>query len=102
MIKALMKGIMKVVTSFIGIILTPVNVLIEGIFPDFSQAIAQFNSFVSNYIGGTIAYFSSILPPITRNVISLWLTFLIAYYTIAWSYALIIKIYNVIQKIKFW
>lgn len=102
MIKALMKGIMKIVTSFIGIVLTPVNALISGIFPNFAGAISQFNSFVTNYVGGTIAYFSSILPPITRQVIALWLTFLIAYYTITWSYALIIKIYNVIQKIKFW
>lgn len=102
MIKALMKGIMKIVTSFIGIVLTPVNALISNLFPNFAGAIAQFNSFVTNYVGGTIAYFSSILPPITRSVIALWLTFLIGYYTITWSYALVIKIYNVIQKIKFW
>lgn len=102
MIKALLNGIMKIVSSFIGIILTPVNTLISNVFPDFSNAIASFNTFVSRYVGGTIAYFSSILPPITRSIIALWLTFLIGYYTITWSYALIIKIYNVIQKIKFW
>lgn len=102
MAKALMKVIMKLATSAVNIILLPINSLIDGIFPDFSSSISSFNSFVSTYVGGTITYFSSILPPITRSVIGLWLTFLITYYSVSWSYALIIKIYNVIRKIKFW
>lgn len=102
MIKAIINGVMKLVTNIIDIVLLPVNTLISNIFPDFSSSINQFNSFVTNYIGGTISYFSSLLPPITRNVIAIWLTFLIVYYGVVWSYSLIIKIYNVIQKIKFW
>lgn len=102
MIKAILNGIMKLVTNIINIVLLPVNALISGIFPNFSSSINQFNSFVSNYVGGTISYFSSLLPPITRNVIAIWLSFLIVYYGVAWSYTLIVKIYNVIQKIKFW
>lgn len=102
MIKAILNGIMKLVTNIINIVLLPVNALISNIFPNFSSSINQFNSFVSNYVGGTISYFSSLLPPITRNVIAIWLSFLIVYYGVAWSYTLIVKIYNVIQKIKFW
>ena len=102
MVKAILNGIMKLVTNIINIVLLPVNALISNIFPNFSSSINQFNSFVSNYVGGTISYFSSLLPPITRNVIAIWLSFLIVYYGVAWSYTLIVKIYNVIQKIKFW
>lgn len=102
MIKAILNGIMKLVTNIINIVLLPINSLISNIFPDFSSAVSQFNSFVSNYVGGSISYFSSLIPPITRNIIAIWLTFLIVYYGVTWSYALIIKIYNVIQKIKFW
>lgn len=102
MIKAILNGIMSLVTNIISIVLLPVNALIGGIFPNFSQSISQFNSFVTNYVGGTISYFSSLLPPITRNIIAIWLAFLIVYYGVVWSYTLIVKIYNVIQKIKFW
>lgn len=102
MIKAIINGIMKLVTSIIDIVLLPVNALINNIFPDFSSALSTFNNFITNYIGGSLSYFSSILPPITKNVIIIWLTFLITYYGIVWSYTLIIKIFNVIKKIKFW
>ena len=102
MAKAIMEVIMKLVTSVLDIVLLPVNLLIENIFPDMTSAINTFTSFVDNYIGGSIGYFASILPPITRSIIALWLGFLLVYYSVAWSYSLIIKIYNVIQKIKFW
>ena len=102
MAKVLMNVIMKLVSTIVDIVLIPINALISGIFPDFSSAITNFTSFVNNYIGSTIGYFSSILPPITRGIIGLWLTFLVTYYGVVWSYSLITKIYNVIQKIKFW
>lgn len=102
MAKALMKVVMKLVSSVVDIVLLPINALISNIFPDFSEAISNFTSFVTNYVGGSIGYFASILPPITRSIVGLWLTFLVTYYGVSWSYSLIIKIYNVIHKIKFW
>lgn len=102
MIKAIINGLMSLVTSILNIILLPINLLIENIFPDMSSAINTFSTFVNTYVGSTIGYFSSVLPPITRSVIGLWLTFLVVYYGVVWSYTAIIKIYNVIQKIKFW
>lgn len=102
MIKAIINGLMSLVTSILDIVLLPVNALIENIFPDMSNAINTFSNFVSTYIGGSIGYFASILPPISRSIIILWFTFLISYYGVVWSYTAIIKIWNVIQKIKFW
>ena len=102
MIKAIINGIMSLVSTILDIVLLPVNTLIGNIFPDMSNAISTFTTFITTYVGGSLAYFSSILPPITRSIIVLWLTFLITYYGVVWSYALIMKIWNVIQKIKFW
>lgn len=102
MIKAIINGLMKLVTSILNIVLLPINTLIENIFPNMSSAINTFTNFVSTYIGGSIAYFSSLLPPISRSIIVLWLTFLITYYGVVWTYTGIMKIWNVIQKIKFW
>lgn len=102
MIKALLNGIMKIVTSVLDIVLLPVNSLIQNIFPDFSSYIGTFTAFVDRYIGGMLGYFISIIPPISRGIIIMWFTFLITYYGVVWSYSLIVKIWNVIQKIKFW
>lgn len=102
MIKAIINGLMTLITSILNIVLLPINLLIENIFPDMSSAISTFTTFVNTYVGGSIGYFSSILPPITRSIIALWLGFIVVYYSVSWSYTLIIKIYNVIQKIKFW
>lgn len=102
MIKAIINGLMSLVTSILNIVLLPINSLIENIFPNMSSAISTFTNFVNTYIGGSLGYFSSILPPISRSIIVLWFTFLITYYSVVWSYTLIMKIWNVIQKIKFW
>ena len=102
MIKALLNGIMKMVTSVLDIVLLPVNSLISNLFPDMSVAISRFTAFVNSYFGTGLTYFFQLIPPLTRNIIVLWFTFLITYYGVVWSYSLIIKIWNVIQKIKFW
>lgn len=102
MIKTILNGILKALTSVIGFILTPINALFENLFPDMSNAISTFNTFVSTYVGGALSYFFSLFPPIFRGLLILWFTFVIAYYSIYYSYKAIIQIFNVIQKIKFW
>lgn len=102
MINAILKGILKAITKLLSIFLLPVNLLIDRLFPDMSTAIGHFNTFVTTYIGSTLSFFFSILPPIFRSIISIWLTFLITYYTIYFTYLAIVKIFALIQRIKFW
>jgi hypothetical protein len=102
MIKSLLNGILKIVTTLIGFILTPVNALFTNLFPDMSNAISTFNTFVNTYVGGALSYFFSLFPPIFRTLLILWFTFVIAYYSIFYTYKAIIKIFTIIQKIKFW
>lgn len=102
MINAILNGILKVITTLLNVFLLPVNLLVESLFPDMTQAIAHFNNFVTTYLGSPLAYFFKLLPPIFSSILSLWLTFLISYYTIYYSYIAIIKIWDIIQKIKFW
>lgn len=90
------------ITSLLNIFLLPINALIENLFPDMSSSIATFNNFVATYVGGSLAYFFSILPPIFRNTLVIWLTFVVGYYTIHFTYLGIIKLFAIIQKIKFW
>lgn len=102
MVKALLNGILNVITSLLNIFLLPINALIENLFPDMSSAIDTFNNFISKYVGGTLSYFFSILPPIFRGLLVIWFTFVVAYYSVYYTYLGVIKIWNVIQKIKFW
>lgn len=102
MINALLKGILSMITSLLNIFLLPINTLIENIFPDMTSAIQTFTNFINQYLGGSLAYFFSILPPIFRSLLVIWFTFVISYYSIYYTYLAIIKIWSIIQKIKFW
>lgn len=102
MINAIINGILKIITTLLNVFLLPVNLLIENLFPDMTQAIGHFNNFVTTYLGSSLSFFFNLLPPIFKGVMILWLTFLISYYTIYYSYLAIVKIFDIIQKIKFW
>ena len=103
MFKLLFNGILNVVKSLLGLILAPVNALVEGLFPSsLTSAISNFNTLINNYVVGGVSWFGNLLPPIFKGLVVMALTFIIGYYTVVWSYTAIIKIYNVIQKIKFW
>lgn len=101
-INAIINGFLNVITSLLNIFLLPINVLIDNLFPNMSSAIVTFNSFVQTYVGGNLSYFFSILPPIFRGLLILWLTFLVSYYSIYYTYLSIVKLWTIIQKIKFW
>lgn len=88
--------------SIIDIVLTPINLLVDGLFPNMSNAISSFNTMLNSYVGNSLSWFFSFVPPITKSILLIALTFLIGYYTFIWSYSLIIKLWNVIQKIKLW
>lgn len=102
MIKAILKGIMSLVSSIVGLILTPINLLINGIFPDMSTYISNFNTFIHSNVFTPLSWIASFIPTGVKSLLLVWLTFLITYYGIIWTYTGIIKIYNVIRKVKFW
>lgn len=102
MFNAIFKGILSVLGWVLDLVLTPINLLIDNLFPNMASYIELFTTFITRYVGGILAYFSNFIPPFTKQVILMWLIFLIAYYGIAWGYSLIIKIWNLIQKLKFW
>lgn len=102
MIKALINGILKLVIKVLDIVLTPINLLFVNLFPDVSSMISTFNNFVNTYVGNGLSYFFSMLPPIFKGLLVSFFTFVIAYYGIYYTYIGIKKIFEIIQKIKFW
>lgn len=102
MAKALFKVLLKFIKSIVNIFLAPVNALVVNLFPDLSNLLSAFNSAVSQIIGGNLAFFSHLLPPTTRTFILLYLTILISYYTITISVHLVLKVINIIRRVKIW
>lgn len=102
MIKAILNGLLGALTGVVNFLLTPVNSLISNLFPNMAQAIATFNNFVNTCLGSNLSYFFSMFPPVFKTLLVLFLTFCIGYYTVYFTYVTIIKIFNIIQKVKFW
>lgn len=102
MIKAILNGLLSALTGVVTFLLTPVNALVENLFPDMANAIATFNNFVDTYLGSNLAYFFSMFPPIFKSLLVLFFTFCIAYYTVHFTYTALVKIFTIIQKVKFW
>lgn len=102
MINAIINGILNLITTLLNIFLLPINLLFENLFPDMSGAITNFNLFLTDVLGDKLSFFFGILPPIFRNLLFIWFTFVVSYYTIHYTYLGTIKIFNVIRKIKFW
>lgn len=102
MIKALINGLLKLLLMILNIVLLPINALIENVFPDMANAIQTFTDFLNNILGNNMVFFFHLLPPIFRSLLVIWFTFVISYYTIYYTYLAILKIWTIIQKIKFW
>lgn len=67
-----------------------------------SSAITAFTNFVNNILGTNLVYFFNLFPPTFKSILVIWFTFIVAYYTIYYTYLAVIKILAIIQKIKFW
>lgn len=104
MIKAILKGILKMITKLINTFLLPINAIFSNIFPGLTNIINAIVTFINTYlnVGGLLAYFFSLFPPVFRSILVVWFTFVVAYYGIYFTYKTAVKIWSIIQKIKFW
>ena len=94
--------ILSLITGIVNIVLFPINALITSFFPNFSSSVSTFSEGLTRLTTAPIGYFAYHIPPITRGVLLLYLTIMLGYYTIIWTYRGIILIPTVIRKIKFW
>ena len=69
MIKAILNGLLSALTGVVSFLLTPVNALVDNLFPDMASAIATFNNFVDTYLGSNLAYFFSMFPPTFKSIV---------------------------------
>lgn len=101
MFKLIITLVINLVATLVQTIMAPFNLLIARALPDISAKILQ----TTNGIPTIVGYFNyglGLIPPGIITVLLFILTVEIAKHTIFTSTHVLIKVWNIIQKIKFW
>lgn len=101
MFKALFKLIINLLASVIQIVVWPINQLIIATMPDLSDKITNVTTTL-NSIFNSITWGLGLLPPIVVETLLFITTIEIAKHTIYISTHTLVKVWNILQKIKFW
>lgn len=102
MVKIFFNIFFNVIYSILDFILTPVNSLVNTLLPDLSVLISNFNNFMNIYIGGTLAFFGNLIPPITKAMILLYLGYLVGRMIVILNVHVLLTIFKAIKNIKIW
>lgn len=101
MFKVLFNLIINMLATVIQIIVWPINAIISNTLPDLSNQITN----VSNTIGSvfnSLNWAIGLVPPVIIETLLFIITIEIAKHTIFLSTHTLVKVWNVLQKIKFW
>lgn len=101
MFKALFTIILNMIASVIQIICWPVNALIENTMPDLSANILQVTNTL-NSVFDAMTWALGLVPPIIIETLLIIVAIEIAKHTIFVSTHMLLKVWNLFQKIKFW
>ena len=101
MFQLLFKIILNLVATLLQIILAPLNLLIVGALPDISAKITEVTSAITSMVGN-ITWALSIIPAPVVSALAFILTLEIAKHSIYVLTHMLLKVWEVIQKIKFW
>jgi hypothetical protein len=101
MFKALFNIIINMIASVIQIIVWPINQIIVNVMPDVSDKILVVTNTL-NTVFDAITWGLGLLPSFLVETLLFIVTIEIAKHTIFTSTHMLIKVWNVFQKIKFW
>lgn len=95
MINAILNGIMKLIIGLVGVLLAPIDLLIEQFIPDLSSALDMFNGML-NYIGDYFIWAVSWtgLNSTVRGIIVAYFTFILTVPLLVSSIKLALKWYD--------
>ena len=101
MFKVFFNVIINMLATVIQIICWPINAIITNTMPDLSTQISN----VSNTIGSvfnSLNWAIGLVPPVIIETLLFIITIEVAKHTIFLSTHTLVKVWNVLQKIKFW
>ena len=101
MFSAIVNFFLNLVATIIQVILIPINLIITNVLPDLTSQINQVVNGISELFSG-IGWALGLLPPGILPVLLFIITIEICKHTIWANAHMIVKVWNVLQKIKFW
>lgn len=101
MIQAIFRFLLNLLATVIQVIVWPINQLFINFLPNVSDKITQVNNGINNLFSG-MGWALGLLPPGILPVLIFIISIEIAKHTIWANSHMIIKVWNVLQKIKFW
>lgn len=101
MFQLLFKLILNLLATLLQIILAPLNVLISGALPDISSKIVEVTQSITSMVGN-ISWALGIIPVPVIAALLFIITLEIAKHSIYVLTHMLLKVWEVIQKIKFW
>ena len=101
MFAAIVNFFLNLVATIIQVILIPVNLIITNALPDLTSQINQVVNGIGELFSG-IGWALGLLPPGILPVLLFIITIEICKHTIWANAHMIVKVWNVLQKIKFW
>lgn len=101
MFKALFNIILNLLATVIQLVCWPINSVIEATLPDLSSKIEEVTTAIAS-IFNTITWALGLLPESLIEILLFIVTIEIAKHTIFKSTHVITKVWNVLQKVKFW
>lgn len=102
MMNVILKAIMNFFEQLLGLFLGPIDAAVCKFFPDLSTYIQGFEIFITRTFGENLYWFMSLLPPNFKNLLGVYLTFMIALQGFIWVYYALVHILDVLKKLKFW
>ena len=101
MFAALINFFLNLVASIIQVVLIPFNTIFINALPDLTSQLNQVTNGISQLFTG-IGWALGLLPPGILPVLVFIITIEICKHTIWANAHMIVKVWNVLQKIKFW
>lgn len=101
MIQAIFRFLLNLLATLVQIVVSPINLLFVNLLPNVSDKITQVNNGINSLFAG-MGWALGLLPPGVLPVLIFIITIEIAKHTIWANSHMIIKVWQVLQKIKFW
>ena len=101
MLAAITNFFLNLVATLIQVILLPINTIIANALPDLTAQINQVTNGIAELFKG-IGWALGLFPPGILPVLTFIITIEICKHTIWANAHAIVKVWNVLQKIKFW
>lgn len=101
LISSFFNFLLSIIMSIIQLICLPLNLLFEGVFPDFTEYISTIQTGL-NHAFNSLSWALSLIPPGVKTVLLFIFTIELSMLAIMRSSHLTARVWKLIQKLKFW